>query len=94
VVQVLLQIHDALLVQYPEEAEAEVLPQVLRLIQVPVELNGGRRLIIPSEAKVGWNWGSWSEANPNGLKKYTGSETRTRQREGGPSASILDNRFL
>jgi DNA polymerase-1 len=92
--QILLQIHDALLVQYPEEAEAEVLPQVLRLIQVPVELNQGRTLLIPSEAKVGWNWGSWSEANPNGLKKYTGSETRTRQREGGPSASILDNRFL
>jgi DNA polymerase-1 len=92
IVQILLQIHDALLVQYPEERENEVVPEVLRLIQVPVELNNGRTLIIPSEAKVGWNWGSWSEANPDGLKKYSGSDARTRQ--GSAETSILDRRFL
>jgi DNA polymerase-1 len=88
-VQLLLQVHDAILVQYPEDLEDEILPQVLQTIQVPVELAHGRTLLIPSEAKVGWNWASWSEQNVDGLKKYKpGVDNRRRQRT--PPTTKLD----
>lgn len=90
----LMQVHDAILVQYAEEKEDEVLPQILKLIEVPVELSGGRTLLIPSEAKVGWNWaGEVTEKsrakalaggqtppalNPDGLRKYNGTDSRRR----------------
>jgi DNA polymerase-1 len=77
--QLLLQVHDAILVQYREEREDEILPQLLQTIQVPVPLEHGRTLLIPSEAKVGWNWGSWSANNPDGLSKYKGTDSRSRQ---------------
>lgn len=88
VCQVLMQIHDAIVVQYPEELEQEVLPKVLELISVPVELNGGRKLIIPAEAKSGWNWSKMSPSNPYGLRKFTPGlhDPRTRP----PTQSILD----
>lgn len=86
--QLLLQVHDAILVQYREEREAEVLPALLETIQVPVELAHGRRLLIPSEAKVGWNWGSWSTDNPDGLTKFKGTDSRRRQ--GHAPTSQLD----
>jgi DNA polymerase-1 len=89
--QLVLQIHDAIVIQYPQEAEDEVLPKVLRAIQVPVELRGGRQLIIPSEAKVGWNWSNATENNPDGLIKYKPGDKRKRQRF--PATSLLDRRF-
>ena len=85
--QLLLQVHDAILVQYPEDREAEILPQLLKAIEHPVELNYGRRLLIPSEAKVGWNWASQSDTNPDGLKKWTGADARKRER---PAPTELD----
>lgn len=86
--QLLLQVHDAILVQYPEEREAEVLPRVLKTIQVPLELAHGRTLLIPSEAQVGWNWGKAADDNPDGLRKWTGGDERKRQRR--PAATELD----
>lgn len=86
IVQLLLQIHDAVLIQYPEEQEDEIIPAVFKLITIPVELNNGRTLIIPSEAKVGWNWSSASPSNPDGLIKFKGHDDRVRQ----PVTSILD----
>lgn len=68
-VQLLLQIHDAILVEYPEEIEDEVIPLLCKTIEVPVELNHGRRLIIPSDAQVGWNWGKASKPCPPGCDK-------------------------
>jgi DNA polymerase-1 len=78
--QLLLQIHDAILVQYPEEHEERVLPLLFKALEVPVPLNNGRTLIIPSEAKTGWNWSVESDINPDGLRKYHRGDTRTRQR--------------
>jgi DNA polymerase-1 len=75
----LLQVHDAILVQYREEVEDRVLPNLLETIQVPVEIAHGRTLRIPSEAKVGWNWGTMTDDNPDGLKKYKGTDDRQRQ---------------
>lgn len=86
--QLLLQIHDAILVQYPEDQEAELLPKLLTAIQVPIELRGGRRLIIPSEAQVGWNWGKWAKDNPDGLQKFKGHDERKRTTF--PATSELD----
>lgn len=86
----LLQVHDAILVEYPEETEDEILPQLLKLIQVPVHLEHGRTLIIPSEAKVGWNWASAADDNPDGLIKYKGHDKRTRTKRA--ASSLLDRR--
>jgi DNA polymerase-1 len=84
----LLQVHDAILVQYDQEKEDEILPQLLKAIEVPIELEYGRTLLIPSEAKVGWNWADAAPNNPDGLKKLKGSDDRRRQR--APEKSLLD----
>jgi DNA polymerase I-like protein with 3'-5' exonuclease and polymerase domains len=76
--QLLLQIHDAILVQYPEREEDTVLPLLLGHLQVPIRLAQDRSFLIPSEAKTGWNWSLASEDNPDGLRKYTGDDRRTR----------------
>jgi hypothetical protein len=54
---------------------------------VPLQLRGGRTLLIPAEAKTGWNWSVASEINPDGLIKYKGRDTRTRIR---PAPTELD----
>lgn len=77
--QLLMQIHDAILIQYPESLEDEILPKALSAIKVPIELRNGRTLIIPSEAQTGWNWAKQSDDNPDGLKGYKGGDTRHRQ---------------
>jgi len=77
----LMQIHDAIIVQYPEELEDEVIPIVRKLLSHRVELNNNRTLVIPYGCKTGWNWGEYSEANPNGLKSYKGGDQRRRIEE-------------
>lgn len=78
--------HDALTIQYPEETEDEVIPKVLKLLEVPIELKHGRTMLIPFDCKTGWNKGDVSETNPEGLKDYHGTDKRKR----APVASILD----
>jgi DNA polymerase I len=85
VCQLLMQIHDAILIQYPEELEDEILPKVLKEIQVEVPLVNGRTLVIPSEAQVGWNWAKADEENPEGLMKWKGNDKRTRDTPGSAS---------
>jgi hypothetical protein len=49
-----------------------------------LELTYGRRFVVPTEAKVGWNWGDENLdpkkglLNPDGLVKYKGHDTRRR----------------
>jgi DNA polymerase I-like protein with 3'-5' exonuclease and polymerase domains len=88
--QLLLQIHDAILVQYPEDREDEIVPQLVKLIRVPIELANGRTLIIPSEAQVGWNWAKQDDNNPDGLTKYRGNDSRKRTTAAGKLAGLLD----
>jgi len=76
-VQLLAQVHDAVYFQYRPADEAEIIPEALRLIEVEL-INGRRKFVIPGEAKVGWNWGNWSENNPDGLRKYSGFDPRER----------------
>ncbi|KKK96270.1 hypothetical protein LCGC14_2664430, partial [marine sediment metagenome] len=76
-VQLLAQVHDAILIQYSEEVEAEVLPIVCALLEIPVT-HGGRTMAIPTDVAVGWNWGHASDENPDGLEEWKGSDERRR----------------
>ena len=69
-VQLLLQGHDSLLIQYPGAQEHEIIPRVLAAMRAPLELEGGRTFHVPLEVKVGWNWGNRGDDNPYGLTKY------------------------
>lgn len=80
VCQLLMQIHDAILIQYPEQDEDIVIPQVTKLLLTPVELRNNRTLLIPCDVMTGWNWRKASEDNPDGLRKYRGHDERVRTR--------------
>ena len=73
-VHILAQVHDSILLQYPEVDEDWILPEIIDLMTVAAPLKHGRSFTIPVEAKVGWNWGDASENNPRGLRKYERSE--------------------
>jgi len=83
--QLLMQVHDAIVVQFPEALEDEVVPRIIGQLRVHVDL-GKRELVIPYEAKTGWNFGKYSKDNTDGLKEYKGGDTRKRQAQLG----ILD----
>lgn len=74
IVQILLQGHDSVLVQYPEDKEDEIIPKVLEAMRVKLELEGGRQFVVPVEVQVGWNWGKFNKDNPSdnplGLSKW------------------------
>jgi DNA polymerase-1 len=77
-VQLLGQVHDAIVFQYPDNpaTETEILNRILDLTRIPIH-TPNRTLTIPSECKIGWNWGDadakrYADANPNGLIKYKG----------------------
>lgn len=83
-VQLLVQVHDSILFQYPEELEDEIVPWAIEAIKAPLELKFGRHFVVPTEAKVGWNWGDENAdpkkglVNPDGLTKYKGHDPRKR----------------
>lgn len=81
-VQLLIQVHDSILFQYPEHLEAEIVPWALSTLLVPLILKGDRKFVVPAEAKVGWNWGDYDSknpsANPDGLMKWKGGDERKR----------------
>lgn len=63
--QLLAQVHDAILAQYPE-GRLDILKKVIMLMEIPIPVNG-RIMKIGVEAAYGKNWGKKSENNPNGL---------------------------
>lgn len=86
-VQLLMQCHDAVVVQYPEEQEDEIIPIILKQLEHPVELLHDRTLIVPYDCKTGWNFGKFhGEKNPDGLKDYKPNDQRKRV----PQVSLLD----
>lgn len=83
---VMMHDHDALTFMYREADEDKIIPQLMDNLVVPLELANGRVLRIPYDCKVGWNKGEWSPTNPDGLKDYTGHDTRRRT----PPVGLLD----
>lgn len=78
-VQLLMQVHDNILFQFPEEQENEIIPWALETLKIPLLLKKDREFHVPTEAKTGWNWGNYSEKNYDGLKKWSGNDTRQRE---------------
>jgi len=94
IVQILAQIHDAILIQYPEELENQILNQVLKLIPVPITAThepSGKTVthIVPNTVEVGWNFGKFDKnKNPDGLRKWKGDDDRRRKYN--PEMHFLD----
>lgn len=82
--QLLLQGHDAILVQFRVGDEHEVVERILyEASQVRLGGDHPDSVIIPVEAKTGWNWGKidpkkkmHKDGNPYGLADFTGRDTR------------------
>lgn len=73
-VQILLNLHDAVLGQVRIDKAAELLPQVLECLHFPFpikDINGvTREIVIPFDVEVGHNWGKHGAFNTGGLKKW------------------------
>ncbi len=79
IVQLLIQVHDSILFQYPEELEEVIIPQALELLSIRFDLAKGREFVVPVEAKIGWNWGDGGKENPSGLINWEGPGIDTRR---------------
>lgn len=78
-VQLLVQVHDSILFQFPEELENEVVPWALETLRTHLLLVNDRDFVVPTEAMTGWNWGYHDkDKNPDGLKKWKGGDARRR----------------
>lgn len=86
-VQLMMQDHDAITFQYPEEIEDEIIPILMRELVLDVPLKNGRVLQIPYDCNTGWNRGKYDkEENPDGLREYFGHDSRKRT----PPVHLLD----
>ncbi len=65
--QLLIQVHDSILFQYPEELEDIIIPKALSALEVTIPIGKDERpFSVPLEAQVGWNWGpryDWSKGD-------------------------------
>lgn len=101
-VQLLAQTYDSITFQYLDKGpdhEADIINRVLHHIRVELIAPGGRKYVVPGEAKVGFNWGSRitkedieravakglkpPRLNELGLTKWSPSRPDTRQRRTG-----------
>ncbi len=87
-VQLLMQIHDAILFQYPEKQEDKIIPLVLSQLRYSIQLEKGREFIIPYGVKTGWNFGVYTKDNQDGLKEYKGGDNRKRT----PQIGLMDRK--
>lgn len=79
-VQMLAQVYDSLTFQVREDTPpGPIIQQALKYMSIPME-HAGRVFDVPGSVKVGWNWGTYdADRNPNGLRKWTGIDTRQRR---------------
>lgn len=88
VVQLLLQIHDAVLLQYLQSCESWIIGELIKCLEIPVtatcraegtpDFGKSRTMIIPSEAQVGWNWGKFVDP-ADLIKKYGSIEAAAKK---------------
>jgi len=97
--QLLMNMHDAIVIQYPEEEEDEIIPLILSQLRYPLPVRD-REFVVPYGVKTGWNFGEYccgdrtrpgckecrKEQNISGLKAYKDRDKRKRPKE----VSILD----
>lgn len=84
--QLLLQVHDSLLIQVPEEQVDAAVAAIKNAFRTELTLRAGRQFYVPCEVQIGWNWDYYAveniekkiKANPNGLIKYRGPDDRRR----------------
>jgi len=78
--KLLAQTYDSITFQIKEDSPVDdLISEALDRIRVPLEAPNGRLYNVPGEASIGWNWGKWSVANPNGLIKWVPEgDKRTR----------------
>ena len=88
-VGLLAQGFDSIVFQFREsENETDIMGHVLDLIRVELRSPSGRAYIVPGEGKVGWNWGSESPTNPDGLRKWNPAKPDTRKRQRLPGMGL------
>ena len=78
-IQMLLQVHDSVLFQFKEtEDKAKIVAKAQELLTLPLIAPNGRRFVVPTDVKLGYNWGKYippdpkkgtPERNPRGLRK-------------------------
>lgn len=62
--ELMIQVHDSLLIQYDEADEEAIIPWIKLAFKVPLTLRTGRQFYVPCEVQVGWNWDyrqDWTE---------------------------------
>jgi DNA polymerase I-like protein with 3'-5' exonuclease and polymerase domains len=84
-IELLGQVHDAVYFQVSEkESLGAIIQNALRLLETPLyhhdSAGNTRSLVVPGEAKWGWNWKNMSPENPDGLAKWKGKVDRERTR--------------
>lgn len=79
-IQLIAQVHDAVYFQYPEHLdEVEIISEALSYFDLAFEQDG-HKLVVPGEAKVGWNWGNFDpKTNPDGLAKWKNKKDERRR---------------
>lgn len=65
-IELLMQVHDAIVVQYDAEAEDECMMAALACLEAPL---AGTDFWIPSDCQVGWNWAKATKAWKPGVYK-------------------------
>jgi hypothetical protein len=80
-VQLLAQVHDAVYFQFSERLDKNaIVRKAKKLLETDIVSPGGRHFIVPTEAKLGYNWGNYVKAdgekdiperNVRGLRKWT-----------------------
>jgi DNA polymerase-1 len=89
-VRLMAQLHDAVLIDFPDGEDARIVPWIAERMAIPLEV-GGRTFVIPNDFSSGWNWGKFNDdpargaRNPAGVKKFKTSDSRKR-----PSMRGLD----
>ena len=79
-IRLLAQVHDAVYFLYRPEDENWIISWALKEIEIVMDY-GFRKMIVPGEAKIGWNLGNYDpKGNPDGLKKFSLDKPDTRTR--------------
>ena len=87
--ELLIQVHDSILFQYPEELEDTIVPQAMELLQVPITIGRDqRKFVVPVDASVGWNWGYYEKWTRSDFEKGKCTEDQIGSCKKNPNGQI------